>query len=117
MLATVAVILTVCSPPAITAEDRVTVRLKLGEVVGKVETPIDGVRLNVFRGIPYAKPPVGPLRFRKPVPVEPWSPPVEALQFGNTCAQEAEQFDVITYLVNKHISEGFRQVSSSANDD
>jgi para-nitrobenzyl esterase len=31
----------------------------------------DGV--NRWRSIPYARPPVGPLRFRAPQPVEPWS--------------------------------------------
>lgn len=30
----------------------------------------DGV--TVFRGVPFAQPPVGPLRFRAPLPVEPW---------------------------------------------
>ena len=99
------VLLLLCSLQAIRTSNRVSVRLKLGEVIGSVETPIDGIKLNVFRGIPYAKPPVGNLRFRKPVPVQPWSAPVEALQFSSSCAQNAKLFDVETYLVNKNISE------------
>ena len=98
------VLLLLCSLQAIRTSNRVSVRLKLGEVIGSVETPIDGIKLNVFRGIPYAKPPVGSLRFRKPLPVEPWSAPVEALQFSSSCAQNAKLFDVETYLLNKNIS-------------
>ena len=36
----------------------------------------------VFRGIPFAKPPVGPLRFRAPERPEPWSGVREATRFG-----------------------------------
>src|SRR3954454_5273164 len=39
-----------------------------GRVAGAVEDD-----LAVFKGIPFAAPPVGPLRFRPPQPVEPWT--------------------------------------------
>nr|MDA8247710.1 carboxylesterase family protein [Rhodospirillales bacterium] len=45
----------------------------------------DGVR--VFRGIPYAAPPVGPLRFRPPAPLPPWSGVRPALDFGPAAVQ------------------------------
>jgi para-nitrobenzyl esterase len=43
------------------------VQLRAGQVEG---VRAEGV--SVFRGIPYAQPPVGPLRFRPPVQCEPW---------------------------------------------
>ena len=53
------------------------VRLAAGKVRGTRE---DG--LAVFRGIPFAEPPVGPLRFAAPRPVAAWEGVREAAQFG-----------------------------------
>ena len=36
-----------------------------------------------FTGIPYARPPVGPLRFLRPAPVEPWGDTVLKVPFRN----------------------------------
>ena len=41
----------------------------------------------VFRGIPYALPPVGALRWREPQPVKSWSGVRAATQSGPNCAQ------------------------------
>ncbi|MDF1561550.1 MAG: carboxylesterase family protein [Deltaproteobacteria bacterium] len=52
--------------------------------------PIHGVEdgdLVIFRGVPYAEAPVGALRFRKPVPVSPWTSPRDATAFGPPCVQ------------------------------
>ena len=49
-----------------------------GPIRGK---QVDGV--NVFLGIPYAKPPIGPLRFLAPQPCDPWEEPFDAFTFGN----------------------------------
>lgn len=43
-----------------------------------------------FLGIPYAKPPVGALRWRAPVPMEPWEGVYQADHFGHKCIQKDE---------------------------
>lgn len=48
-----------------------------GRVAG---TTVDGVR--VFKGIPFAAPPVGELRWRPPQPVVPWAGMRQADAFG-----------------------------------
>lgn len=55
-----------------------------------VATPSGKVRgvwqgsVAVFRGIPYAEPPTGPLRFARPIPREPWDGEWDATDFGPT---------------------------------
>ena len=52
--------------------------------------PVEGVSKNgvsQFLGIPFAKPPVGDLRWRPPQPVEKWDGVRKADKFGPTCAQ------------------------------
>jgi para-nitrobenzyl esterase len=49
-------------------------------------TSADG-RCRIFRGIPFAAPPVGDLRWRAPQPVVPWRGVRPADRFGNACIQ------------------------------
>jgi hypothetical protein len=46
-----------------------------------------GKPLYEFRGIRYGKPPVGPLRFKQPVPVKKWEDTLDATTFGASCPQ------------------------------
>src|ERR1051326_7770876 len=43
--------------------------------------------VHVFRGIPYAAPPVGQLRWKEPQPVASWKGVRYATQYGNICVQ------------------------------
>jgi para-nitrobenzyl esterase len=44
---------------------------------------------HAWLGIPFAKPPVGPLRWRAPQPPEPWTGVRQAKAFGPACVQAA----------------------------
>lgn len=57
--------------------DSVQVATSQGRLEGCLE---EG--LAVFRGIPFAAPPVGPLRWRPPAPVTPWEGVRDASRFG-----------------------------------
>lgn len=46
------------------SEDTALVTTIYGPVFGSVETSKNGRPFNSFRGIPYASPPIGDLRFR-----------------------------------------------------
>jgi len=61
------------------------IALQQGELQGAFSDARAGVK--VYRGIPYAKPPVGELRFRPPESPEPWLGTRSALDFGTACWQ------------------------------
>jgi para-nitrobenzyl esterase len=58
--------------------------LRAGLLGGSTESS-KGVR--VFKGIPFAAPPVGALRWKPPQPVPKWSGVRDASKFGNVCIQ------------------------------
>ncbi|XP_023937834.2 esterase B1 [Bicyclus anynana] len=63
------------------------VRTKEGKVRGVIDKLVDGSTYYRFRGIPYAVPPVGDLRFKAPLPPQSWRGVRDASNFGNICSQ------------------------------
>jgi para-nitrobenzyl esterase len=61
-------------------------RVKIADgLIESTAAPVDGVRS--FKGIPFARPPVGDLRWREPQPVVKWKDARNADQFGPRCMQ------------------------------
>jgi para-nitrobenzyl esterase len=53
---------------------------------------VSGVVVNgivSFKGIPFAAPPIGALRWKAPQPVKPWTGVRQASSFGTSCMQDA----------------------------
>jgi carboxylesterase type B len=59
--------------------------IRQGQLKGVTGTDLNGERYYKFLGIPYAKPPVGPLRFKAPQPAESWICIQDATKEGNPC--------------------------------
>ncbi|XP_058456715.1 uncharacterized protein LOC131434085 [Malaya genurostris] len=56
--------------------ERPIVELRQGKVQGVTDKLPNGRKYHFFKGIPYAKPPIGELRFRTPEPLERFNKPV-----------------------------------------
>lgn len=85
-------------PPPLPRDPALHVRIESGEIAGmvrvrsNVSSGQDAVEykpgnVRVFRGIPYAAPPVGDLRWRPPQAVVPWEGVRRATSFGSICPQ------------------------------
>ncbi|XP_044125242.1 fatty acyl-CoA hydrolase precursor, medium chain-like [Bufo gargarizans] len=69
-------------------DERPLVTMKYGQLRG-VTVPVKKISrvVDVFYGVPFAKPPVGPLRFANPEPAEPWSSVRDASEYPPMCVQ------------------------------
>lgn len=63
------------------------VNIDKGKIRGKTITSAAGKKVDVFLSIPYAQPPVGPLRYRHPRPIEKWSGILNTTTPPNSCVQ------------------------------
>lgn len=52
----------------------------------------NGANVRIFRGVPYARPPVGGLRWRPPAQPQRWPGVRDATRFGAACMQPASAF-------------------------
>ena len=80
LFAAVPIITTLVGVRSVAAQVKTTA----GEVRGT--TSADG-RVRIFKGIPYAAPPVGDLRWKEPRPAPAWEGVRDATEFGRQCVQ------------------------------
>lgn len=71
--------------------ESITVHTRLGQLRGET-----GNGYHVWKGIPYAQPPVGKLRFHAPQPLEPWEGVRAATSFGPICPQPMPSAESMT---------------------
>ena len=74
------------------------VKLDAGLIAGAA-SPRDP-SISVFRGVPFAAPPVGRLRWRAPQPPAPWTGVRKADRFGPVCPQETRPGDTAAMSEN-----------------
>lgn len=72
------------------ASERRIVETPAGKLAGLTEG-----ELNIFKGIPYAMPPVGSRRWRPPSPMPRWRGVKDASQFGPACPQPKPELSTI----------------------
>ncbi len=85
-LAAIAFFATSAMLPAAAAESGPTVAVTGGQLQGAALEKGGAV----FKGVPFAEPPVGALRWREPAPVKPWNGVRDATAFGSPCTQSPQ---------------------------
>ena len=90
----------VLSLPAPARAQGPVIQTASGPVRGEVQ---DGVA--IFRGLPYAAPPVGPRRWRPPAPAANWTDVREASKFGAACPQPPSRPGSIYAAQHRAVSE------------
>lgn len=77
-------------------------------VIATASGPVKGVAADgqvVFKGVPFAAPPVGALRWKPPAPPAPWIAPRDASDYGPICRQPARPDGVLAAGANRPQSE------------
>jgi para-nitrobenzyl esterase len=72
---------------------------KLTPPVGTEQGLLRGVQeggISVYKGIPFAQPPLGELRWRPPQPAKPWSGALEATTYRPRCTQAENDYPFAT---------------------
>ncbi|MGH8302222.1 MAG: carboxylesterase family protein, partial [Steroidobacteraceae bacterium] len=79
------------STPASRALSQAQASAAVDPPAGRMRGTIEG-NLRVYKGIPYAQPPVGKLRWKPPLPLPRWQGVRETTQYGPACFQPTSTF-------------------------
>jgi carboxylesterase type B len=83
----------------------ITINTQLGQITGMGRThEVGNTTVYDFRKIPFAKAPIGDLRFEKPQPHGSWNDTLVARTYGPSCFQNLSS-SVYEALQNKNVSE------------
>ncbi|XP_067665661.1 carboxylesterase 5A-like [Haliotis asinina] len=81
-------------------DTHIIVDTKQGRVKGYQITSQSGYSLQVFLGIPYAEPPVGDLRFSRPIPAGSWRGIHDATFYRPVCPQKLQFLHTFSFGYN-----------------
>ena len=70
------------------AEEYVSYSTLQGNVRGIVKSARNGESFNAFMGVPFARPPIGDLRWQPPQPPPRWEGTLDATKMPNLCTQD-----------------------------
>jgi len=76
--------LALCAGTFANASNQLQIKTDTGKVEGSLT---EDAKVRAFKGIPYAAPPVGNLRWQAPQPAAKWKGVRPAKEFGNHCVQ------------------------------
>lgn len=71
--------------------DHAKIKVRQGWLQGYTKKARNGGMLKIFKGIPFAAPPVGELRFRHPIPPASWRGIRQATQYGPAAVQPVQE--------------------------
>ena len=74
-------------------EEAPRVRTPLGAIRGYHKISANGRQYEAYEGIPYARPPIGKLRFKSPHRLPPWMGELPATKFGSPCLQYTQMVE------------------------
>lgn len=75
---------------ATTSQSKTEIEITVDSPAGKLEGLTSG-SLHIFKGIPYAMPPVGQARWKAPEPMPRWDGVKMAKEFGSACIQPSRK--------------------------
>lgn len=87
----------------------ITISTRIGRIEG-ITADVNNVTVHQFLGIPFAKPPLGKLRFRKPEPYGNYTGTLKATTFGPSCMQDFYENDK-RLIPNLNITEDCLQLN------
>jgi len=71
-----------------------------GEYISKDKGGEPQREIHCFLGVPFAEPPVGPLRFKDPVPLPLWTGERTATEYGPACPQDFNLLKIIPFRID-----------------